>query len=63
MNLSLYEQSISEEAKVSIRNIRRDFVDLAKDDDSMSEDYQKRLLDDIQKVTDRRSSGNSFNDL
>lgn len=41
-----------EEAKVSIRNIRRDFVDLAKDDDSMSEDYQKRLLDDIQKVTD-----------
>ena len=41
-----------EEAKVSIRNIRRDFVDLAKDDDFMSEDYQKRLLDDIQKVTD-----------
>ena len=41
-----------EETKVSIRNIRRDFVDLAKDDESMSEDYQKRLLDDIQKVTD-----------
>lgn len=41
-----------EETKVSIRNIRRDFVDLAKDDETMSEDYQKRLLDDIQKVTD-----------
>lgn len=41
-----------EETKVSIRNIRREFVDLAKDDDAMSEDYQKRLLDDIQKVTD-----------
>ena len=41
-----------EDTKVSIRNIRRDFVDLAKDDETMSEDYQKRLLDDIQKVTD-----------
>ena len=41
-----------EEAKVAIRNIRREYVDLVKEDDSMSEDYQKRVLDDIQKVTD-----------
>jgi len=41
-----------EEGKVAIRNIRREYVDLVKEDDSMSEDYQKRALDDIQKVTD-----------
>ena len=41
-----------EEAKVAIRNIRRDYMDLVKEDDSMSEDYQKRVTDDIQKVTD-----------
>lgn len=41
-----------EEGKVAIRNIRREYVDLVKEDDSMSEDYQKRVLDDIQKVTD-----------
>lgn len=41
-----------EETKVSIRNVRRDYVDLVKSDDEMSEDYQKRILDEIQKVTD-----------
>ena len=41
-----------EEGKVAIRNIRREYVDLVKEDDSMSEDFQKRALDDIQKVTD-----------
>ena len=41
-----------EEAKVAIRNIRRDYMDLVKEDDSLSEDYQKRGTDDIQKVTD-----------
>ena len=41
-----------EEGKVAIRNIRREYVDLVKEDDEMSEDYQKRVLDDIQKVTD-----------
>ena len=41
-----------EEGKVAIRNIRREYVDLVKEDEEMSEDYQKRVLDDIQKVTD-----------
>ncbi len=41
-----------EETKVSIRNVRRDYVDLVKCDEEMSEDYQKRILDEIQKVTD-----------
>lgn len=41
-----------EEAKVAVRNIRRDYMDLIKEDDSMSEDYQKKVFDEIQKVTD-----------
>ena len=41
-----------EETKVSIRNVRRDYMDLVKSDDDISEDYQKRLVEEIQKVTD-----------
>lgn len=41
-----------EECKVAIRNVRRDYMDFVKDDDSLSEDYQKRVETDIQKVTD-----------
>ena len=41
-----------EEAKVTIRNIRREYMDLVKLDEEMTEDYQKRVEDDIQKVTD-----------
>lgn len=42
----------AEETKVAIRNIRRDYMDFVKDSDEMSEDYQKRVTTDIQKVTD-----------
>lgn len=42
-----------EEAKVSVRNIRRDAVDFVKDDDAYTEDLQKRVLEEIQKVTDK----------
>lgn len=41
-----------EEAKISIRNIRRDYMELVKLDEEMSEDYQKRVQEEIQKVTD-----------
>lgn len=41
-----------EEAKVAVRNVRRDYVDLIKDDDTYTEDMQKKLLDDLQKVHD-----------
>lgn len=41
-----------EDCKVAIRNVRRDYMDLVKIDDSMSEDYQKRVEEEIQKVTD-----------
>lgn len=42
----------AEDAKVAIRNIRRDVNDDLKKDDSFSEDEEKRMLDKIQKVTD-----------
>lgn len=41
-----------EEAKVSVRNIRRDAVDLVKDGELFTEDMEKRVLEEIQKVTD-----------
>ncbi|MGM9873968.1 MAG: ribosome recycling factor [Bacilli bacterium] len=41
-----------EDSKVAIRNVRREFMDFIKDDDEISEDYQKRLETDLQKVTD-----------
>ena len=42
----------AEEAKVAVRNIRRDYMDILKIDDSYSEDLLKRAQDDVQKVTD-----------
>ena len=45
-------KTMADEAKVSIRNIRRDFLDLIKEDDSMSDDYKDRVEDDIQKAVD-----------
>ena len=45
-------KGLGDEAKVSIRNIRRDYLDLLKEDDSMSDDYKERVEDDIQKLVD-----------
>lgn len=45
-------KGLAEEAKVSIRNIRRDVLDLLKEDDSMSDDYKERVEDEIQKVVE-----------
>ena len=42
----------AEDAKIAIRNIRRDYMDVLKIDDSYPEDMLKRAQDDIQKVTD-----------
>ena len=41
-----------EEAKVAVRNIRREYMELLKIDDTYSEDLLKRAQDDVQKVTD-----------
>jgi ribosome recycling factor len=42
-----------DEAKVNIRNIRRDANDHIKKDKEISEDTQKEWLDDCQKLTDK----------
>lgn len=41
-----------EDCKVAIRNVRRDYIDVVKIDDSYTEDMVRRASDDIQKVTD-----------
>jgi ribosome recycling factor len=42
----------AEEAKVSIRNVRRDINESIKKDDSLTEDLEKDALEKIQKITD-----------
>lgn len=46
----------AEDAKVAVRNIRRDFNEMAKKmkkNSEITEDQEKKLLDDIQKTTDK----------
>ena len=42
----------AEDAKVSVRNVRRDYMDVVQIDDPYPEDMLKRAQEDIQKVTD-----------
>ncbi len=42
----------AEQARISVRNIRRDGMDQVKNSDA-SEDEAKRLSDDVQKITDK----------
>lgn len=44
---------VGEEAKVAIRNARRDGNDLVKKNDELTEDLKKSAQDDIQKLTDK----------
>ncbi|OIP99947.1 MAG: ribosome recycling factor [Zetaproteobacteria bacterium CG2_30_46_52] len=51
-----HARSMSEKAKISIRNLRRDANEAVKKqvkDDALPEDESKRLQDEIQKITDR----------
>lgn len=41
-----------EEAKIAIRNVRREYVEFIKDSEEHSDDLKKRIEADIQKVTD-----------
>jgi ribosome recycling factor len=45
-------KGLLEENKVALRNIRREYIDFVKDSDEMTDDYKKRVQDDIQKVMD-----------
>ena len=48
-----YIRKLSEEAKVSLRNIRRDEIDAIKKDDDFSEDDKKRESEGVQKTLDQ----------
>jgi ribosome recycling factor len=45
-------KGLGDETKVAIRNIRRDYLGILKEDDSMSDDYKDRVEDEIQKEID-----------
>ena len=46
-------KALGDDAKVSIRNIRRDTLSLLKDDDTYSDDLRDRLEEEIQKEVDK----------
>lgn len=50
--ISKTAKKYGEEAKVAIRNIRRDYVSMVKDDEENTEDLIKRIEKEIQEVTD-----------
>ena len=55
--LTKVASKFSEDAKISIRNIRRDAMDKIKEEEKnnlISEDEQKSISDDIQKITDEK---------
>lgn len=43
----------NEDAKIAIRNVRRDINEAIKKDDSLNEDLEKKALEEIQKITDK----------
>lgn len=45
-------KAMSEDSKVAVRNVRREYIDFVKDADDMTDDYKKRVQDEIQKVVD-----------
>ncbi len=57
LELTKVASKFSEDAKISIRNIRRDAMDKIKEEEKnnlISEDEQKSISDDIQKITDEK---------
>lgn len=51
-DLTRHVKKLGEEAKIAIRNVRRDSNESIKAIDGISEDDVKRLLENVQKVTD-----------
>ena len=45
-------KAMSEESKVAVRNVRREYVEFVRDADDMTDDYKERVQDDLQKVVD-----------
>lgn len=52
VELTKKAKAYGEDAKVAIRNIRRDRIDVLKKTDGITEDFEKRYEGDIQKATD-----------
>jgi len=51
--LSKQVSKLAEDAKVAARNVRREINDHIKADDELSEDVEKKALDQVQKLTDK----------
>lgn len=51
-DLSKQVSKLAEDAKVAARNVRREINDHIKADDTLSEDMEKKALDQVQKITD-----------
>lgn len=51
-DLAKRAKTYTDEAKIAIRNIRREYVDFIKESDDYSDDLKKRIEVEIQKVTD-----------
>ncbi len=51
-DLTKVVSKLSEEAKVAIRNVRRDVNDHIKKDEALTEDLEKSALEKVQKMTD-----------
>ena len=45
-------KAMSENSKVAVRNVRREYIDFVKDADDMTDDLKERVQDEIQKVVD-----------
>ena len=52
-DLSKDAHKMGEDAKIAIRNIRRDALNGAKKDKELTEDLKKQAQEDIQKATDQ----------
>lgn len=52
-DLEKQAKKYGEDGKVAVRNVRKDFNNKVKKDDTLSEDVQHGTLDDIQKATDK----------
>lgn len=50
--LSKEASKMGEEAKIAVRNVRRDAMDAAKKDKELTEDTKKQAQEEIQKMTD-----------
>lgn len=53
MNSASLHKKYSEDAKVAVRNIRRDMNELVKKDKTLSKDMSQDMMNDIQKETDK----------